>query len=603
MKPVLPFAIFMLIALYGLSVHAQTDTDDMDDDGLSDDRFKPVATDSDTQSADSGNGDDDGLSDDRFKSTDSDIPQKNVIEELPDTECDLFTADYVEILNPPARWQSRDTELYPMTVRWDRDGRLQDLYSNCCWPADEEKPRCEIRVVPKTWQMPISEWRGDAAVSYERLQPLDLEENQENYRNRFSVNLRSQLGFNPGRGTALTGVDVDVIASLLSGESDTLTADGYRLFARALNAYAAWRWMPMASVKRGSGTAYYGRHRFGVSFRGGVIRQSIEYANTFFDMPIYQFYGRAGAYDTEQNFRHYGPMTAGLLARTGLEGRSRIGGLVESNNTFSLPIEAAHVLMMDFNTRLEFLGATLLAPNDSMALEHPATMTFPPEATWEKAITRNSDTAMAIAPKLNVGVLTKTDTLRLHLAYSGEYTVVPSEINFGSSDIKSRYNLSTFQLDLGMHILQLKLAYIRLKTDYERTHPKLGTAEQTQTNDMFRGYLAFHLFEMLAKFNQRLVHYKHALSYYMEYLYNTRQTELTSTAPSSQQTIPVWNNPSFTHTFKGGLISVFPLYPSLDRLASHPHGVQLDLLVDVSVATVADSPYMTGLLGLRLHPY
>jgi hypothetical protein len=51
------------------------------------------------------------------------------------------------------------------------------------------------------------------------------------------------------------------------------------------------------------------------------------------------------------------------------------------------------------------------------------------------------------------------------------------------------------------------------------------------------------------------------------------------------------------------LISVFPLYPSVDRLASHPHGVQLDLLVDVSVATVADSPYMTGLLGFRLHPY
>ena len=607
--------VVCLIGMAGMGLAAQTDTDtDTGTDtataasfdyGFGLDRFKPVDTDSATaastneevknEEVDTETETGASHADATTTSTARESESKKATITPFDEDCDGMRTDYLEIINRPTPWPSRGADVVGVTVRWEEDGRLADKYSECCWPEDEKIPKCDVRTKPKDYRIPTVQWLGDVAFSYLRLQPLDLEAFEENYRTRFSRDFRGTMSHNPRHGNTIWGADVDFSASLIYGAQEEMAADRYRLFARSLNLFGTWRRIPLAWKTQKNGSFIYGRHFFGIHLRAGMIPQSIRYNSTAYDMPEYQFYGVSEGYETAETYRHPGPFTPGLLARTGLTGRSRIGGLIESNNTFSLQVEGAHVPALDFNMRLELLGPTLLAPNQSMALEHPATETFQQERQWADAISGLGN-SLVVAPKANLGIVTKTDTARAHLGFSGEYTLQPTKTEYSSAFgfLKSDYRLSTAFLQLSMHFVELEARYMRLKTTYRA--PNLAS-ERTQSNNMCHGYVAFHVFQVLAKFQHRLVHYLHALSFYGEYLYKSR------TPDSIAQIVYPWHVVPFKHVFKRGVSSLIPLYPTPGGRVKRLHGAEISLVTDVSVANISSDSYLTALVGIRVNPY
>ncbi|MBN2340572.1 MAG: hypothetical protein JXX29_14420 [Deltaproteobacteria bacterium] len=578
------------------------------DDGLTDDFFDEPFDDTDTtdedadkidtDTSDTAQGDEekgafDTSFDDGFDGTDGDsfFEEDTDSAELPDPDrlCRTFRTDYVEILSDDSSLPSAGHHTYPYVwVRWETNGELSDVISQCCRLADDAAPRCERRAQPKKESNSAGQTALDASSLYEYLLPFNDEATTENYRHRLRVNLRANLSHNPLRRNGLWGMDMDITASMLGQSEEAMETEPFYLHMGSLAGFGAWRWLPGVRNRK-AGMELIGRHHFGLNVQAGLIRQPVYYAVTFDDMPVYRFYGRPVPYLTPNAYRNYQPFSSGLLARVGMEGRTRFGGTVESNNFFTLPIQNAHVLGLDINSRVDLFAASFAARDELTPIDYPVFIRYAARPGEE------TNGGLVVAPKVNIGALTKVDTLRLHVGYSGEYSIQPNDITNADGRFESRYRRNTGFLSLAMHFLDLLVSFTAHKEFLTVSAASTDLASPLFRSNLLHNYLAFHLFQVLAKQNQNLDRYRHALNIYGEYLFHQSDDSAESAFQRARS--------DTTHAFSMGLFSALPLYPNRRILATRPRGVTIDFIGDIRAGVIQSNWDMSFILGFKMAPY
>jgi hypothetical protein len=401
-----------------------------------------------------------------------------------------------------------------------------------------------------------------------------------NYSIDETVHLALDLLLNPNGNTLapLFGIRLDAQLALHQGERITKTAGLVSL--PDLYAFV---------TKKNSQKTGGGEHQRGGALKVGWMRQRLVY-DTVFDMPTwYGFYGGIRSFSSEVGEPASGIRLPTSTQRLGLDDLSAPGISIEGNFQNTLHVDPAHVPALAANARIDFLTPSPLHPHPSRIIEYGIFPASRMERSWSSWGLAEKRGAAYIAPRFNIGVMTKDRSAAVLVGGMGMFSISEGSIEFSDTEATERPYIESFFISVKWRPISVLVQGIfqQIEVVYHQsdTRQKMLTAERFAIIRL--ALRPLHLMTLGVPSSWR-----DALQLYFD-----------SAFGKATPTAPLDNRPQPTQHFTiiGGLTSVVPIYPFFKKHWERS-SVQIRGIIDIQLSRSDDIPLMAALAGLSLEP-